>query len=55
MNILYWKTFKKMRIVEEEMKSYDDQVVGFSIERVGTQGYIDLYTRLVKAEQAKPS
>jgi len=30
MEILYWKTFKKMRIPKEKMKSYDDQIVGFS-------------------------
>jgi len=28
-NILYWKTFKQMRIAEEKMKSYDDHVVDF--------------------------
>jgi len=33
-----------MRIPIEEMTSYDDHVVGFSGERVGTKGYIELYT-----------
>ena len=39
MDILYWKRFKQMSIAEEEMKPYDDQVVGFLDERVGTLGY----------------
>ena len=43
-DILYWKTFKAMRMAEAEMMPYDDHVVGFSGERVGTKGYIDLYT-----------
>jgi len=33
-----------MRIAEAEMMPYDDHVVGFSGERVGTKGYIELYT-----------
>jgi len=33
-----------MRIPIEEMTPYDDHVVGFSRERVGTKGYIELYT-----------
>ena len=44
MNILYCKTFKRMRIPEEEMRPFDDHVVGFSGEKVGTQSYIKLYT-----------
>ena len=43
-DILYWKTFKAMRISEEEMMPYNDHVVGFSGERVGMKGYIELYT-----------
>jgi len=43
-DILYWKTFKGMRIPKAEMVPYDDHVVGFSGERLGTMGYIDLYT-----------
>jgi len=33
-----------MRIPEGEMMPYNDHVVGFSGERVGTKGYIELYT-----------
>jgi len=42
-DILYWKTFKQMRIPEAEMTPYDDHVVNFSGERVSTRGYIELY------------
>jgi len=37
-DILYWKTFKAMRILEAEMVSYEDRVVDFSGEKVGTKG-----------------
>ena len=43
-DILCWKTFKKIRIRESEIQPYDDQIVGFSRELVDTQWYIDLYT-----------
>jgi len=43
-DILYWKTFRKMRIPEIEIQPYDEQIVGFSGERVDTKGFIDLYT-----------
>jgi len=43
-DILYWKTFKSMRMAETEMMPYDDHVVRFLSERVGTKGYIELYT-----------
>jgi len=43
-DILYWKTFKAMKIPIVEMMPYDDHVVSFSRERVGTKGYIELYT-----------
>jgi len=41
---LYWKTFKAMRIPEAKMVPYDNHVVCFSGERVGTKGYIEIYT-----------
>jgi len=42
--VLYWNTFKKLCIPEDEIQPYDDEVVGFSGERVDTKGYIYLYT-----------
>jgi len=53
MDILYWNTFKHMRIVEEEMKPYDHQVVGFSGKRVDTRGYIELYTTFDEGDASK--
>ncbi|XP_068483297.1 uncharacterized protein [Phaseolus vulgaris] len=43
-DILYWDIFKKMRIPEAHIQPYNEQIVGFSGERVDTKGYIDLYT-----------
>ena len=37
MDILYWGTFKKLRISEVEIQQYS--------ERVNTKGYIDLFTK----------
>lgn len=42
-----------MRIVKEEIKSYDDQVVSFSGERVGTRDYIELYTTFNEGKVSK--
>jgi len=50
-DILYWKTFKAMRIPEAEMVPYDDHVVGFLGERVGTKDYIELYKHLRSGEK----
>ena len=33
-NILYWKTFQKMNLSEDLIVSYNEQIVGFSGERV---------------------
>jgi len=43
-DILYWDTFKKMQISETEIQPYNEQIVGFSGERVDTRGFIDLFT-----------
>jgi len=53
-DILYWKIFKVMRIPIEEMMPYDDHVVGFSRERVGTKGCIVLYTTFGLDRANKP-
>jgi len=44
-DVLYLGTFKKLCIPESEIQPYDDQVVGFSGERVDTERYIDLYIK----------
>ncbi|XP_052724059.1 uncharacterized protein LOC128193907 [Vigna angularis] len=43
-NILYWKTFQQMDISEDLIAPYNEQIVGFSGERVDTRGYVDLRT-----------
>jgi len=45
--------FKKMRITEEELYSYDDKVFGFSSERIGTRGYIEIYTTFREGKVSK--
>jgi len=52
-DILYWKTFKAMRIPEFKMVPYDDHVVGFSGERMGTKGYIELYSTFGQEKNTK--
>jgi len=52
-DILYWKTFRAMQIPIEEMMPYNDYVVGYSGERVGTKGYIELYTTFGLEEACK--
>jgi len=52
-DILYWKTFKSMTIVEIEMMPYDDHVIGFSGERVGSKAYIKLYTTFGEGKNTK--
>jgi len=50
MNILYYKTFKKLKILGTKIHQYDDQIVGFSTERVDMKWYVDLYTNFGKKE-----
>ncbi|XP_068461572.1 uncharacterized protein [Phaseolus vulgaris] len=52
-DILYWKTFKAMRTLEAEMVPYDDHAVSFYGERVGTKGYIELYTTFGQEKNCK--
>ena len=44
-DILHWRTFKRMGLDENAIILLDEQIVGFSGERVDTRGYIDLYTK----------
>ncbi|XP_027337121.1 uncharacterized protein LOC113850777 [Abrus precatorius] len=43
-DILYWNTFKQLGIPEEELREYQELLVGFSGEQVETRGCINLYT-----------
>ena len=40
-DILYWKIFKKLQIVEADIQPHDEYIIGFFEERVYTNGYID--------------
>ncbi|XP_014503171.1 uncharacterized protein LOC106763501 [Vigna radiata var. radiata] len=44
-NILYWTTFRRMEIIEDMIAPFNEQIVGFTGERVDTRGYLDLRTR----------
>ncbi|XP_068484963.1 uncharacterized protein [Phaseolus vulgaris] len=50
-DILYWKTFKAMRMTEAEMMPYDDHVVGFSGKKGGHQGVYRLVHHLRRGEE----
>jgi len=50
MDILYWKNFKKMSIPKENIQLYEEQIVGFSGERVDNREYMDLYTSFGEEE-----
>ena len=52
-DILYWETFKKLQIPEQQMSPFVDEIVGFSGERVQTRGYVDLYTTFGEGQLTK--
>jgi len=52
-DVLYWRTFKKMELDESEIVPLDKQIIGFSGERVDTKGYIDLHTRFGEIGQGQ--
>jgi len=43
-DILFWETFQKLNLREEDMTPYWEQIIEFSCERVYTRWYIDLKT-----------
>ncbi|XP_068466361.1 uncharacterized protein [Phaseolus vulgaris] len=47
-DILYWKTFKKMALSQDVVEPFNEKIVGFVGERVDTRGYIDLDTKFDK-------
>jgi len=50
-DILYWKTFKRLGLAKDVIGPMEEQIVGFSGERVDTRGYIDLYTKFGEGNQ----
>ncbi|XP_068498083.1 uncharacterized protein [Phaseolus vulgaris] len=43
-DILFWDTFKRLHLKEEDIVPFREQIIGFSGERVNTKGYVDLMT-----------
>ena len=43
-DILFWDTFKRLNLREEDIVPFREQIIGFSGGRVSTKGYIDLVT-----------
>jgi len=43
-DILFWDTFRRLHLREEDMVPFREQIIGFSGEMVSTKGYIDLVT-----------
>ncbi|XP_068497948.1 uncharacterized protein [Phaseolus vulgaris] len=43
-DILFWDTFKRLHLREEDIVPFREQIIGFSGERVNTKGYVDLVT-----------
>jgi len=52
-DVLYWKTFKKMVLDEDDIVPLDEQIVGFSGERVDIRGYIDLHAKFGGSNQGQ--
>lgn len=45
-DILYWKTFQRMELLEDLIVPYNEQIMGFAGEWEDTKGYVDLRTRV---------
>ncbi|XP_068461731.1 uncharacterized protein [Phaseolus vulgaris] len=52
-DILFWDTFKRLHLREEDIVPFRDQIIGFSGERVNTKGYIDLMTTFGRGNKTK--
>ena len=56
-DVLYWRTFKKMELDESEIVPLDKQIIGFSGERVDIKGYLSTCIRGLErsARDKRPS
>jgi len=54
-DVLYWKTFKRMGLDEDVIIPLDEHIVGFSRERVNTKGYVDLHTKFGGTDRGHPT
>ena len=50
-DILYWKTLKRLGLAKDTIVPMEEQIVAFSSKRVDTRGYIDLYTKFGEGDQ----
>jgi len=54
MDIRYWKTFKQMRIFEEKMKSYDDQVSASRVREQAPEAILSHTPTSSKVKRTRP-
>jgi len=52
-DILFWDTFKRLHLKEEDIVPFREQIIGFSGERVSTKGYVDLITTFGRGNKTK--
>jgi len=50
-DVPFWKTFRKMGLDKEAIIPLDEQIVGVSVERINTRGYVDLHTKFGRADR----
>ena len=43
-DVLYWSTFKKLKIPESSIQAYSEPLLGFARHKVHSRGFIDLLT-----------
>lgn len=51
--VLSLKTFSKLGLPSEVLTPFDEQIVGFLVDKVDTRGYADLYTKFGDGERQK--
>ncbi|XP_068503632.1 uncharacterized protein [Phaseolus vulgaris] len=52
-DILFWDTFKRLHLREEDIVPFREQLIGFSGENVSTKGYVDLMTPFRRDSKTK--
>ena len=52
-DILFWETFRKLNLREEDIIPHREQIIGFSGVRVDTKGYVDLKTMFGRGRVTK--
>jgi len=52
-NVMFWDPFVGMRILRDQLQSFDEVLVGFSSDPVEVRGYVDLRTTFTDDQAAK--